>query len=377
MGNKGAHSRIWRLSRRGLKRKLPANKQNDSVGLTMPSDMDRSYFFPSCGPWGTTIDDQLRTESRLNASWSQQAWESAKLDGCLPRPGRPLPRWPPPAGTGFIYPSSEKAAQTVLDLGVARQCPEIYAEEPPFVECRKTRKRIGPVLDTVNPNECPPSGAKARTCPETAAKIAAKILNLVPGVGQSVTVPYPNISQGYPVQPQYSMPNQPYPSAAQIQSLEVPNQPYPSAAQIQSFAPQQEPQGFPQQAYEQLNLFTPSPSPGPAPSPGPYDKPQCILDNPEFSVGEVFPCTVNTVRGIVYDFQHWKDIPRDSAGSKLSYVFGRDDRAFYLVIIIVLILLLILILKMLLGGGKKKQHTASTQYIPVPYYQVPASVASR
>src|SRR5579872_3672742 len=116
----------------------------------MPNDFSKTYQYPNCGPWGITLDDELRTESRLNASFSQRSWEDARLDGCLPRPGRPLPRWPPPPGKGFIYPTMEKGQTVLQDLGVAKNCPSMYHEEPPFVECKKTRQRMGPVMDTVD-----------------------------------------------------------------------------------------------------------------------------------------------------------------------------------------------------------------------------------
>ena len=50
------------------------------------------------GPGGGTFDEEISRLSRLNASFSQY--------GCLPCPGRSLPKWPP---TGkYVYPEMAK-----------------------------------------------------------------------------------------------------------------------------------------------------------------------------------------------------------------------------------------------------------------------------
>lgn len=84
---------------------------------TAAQEPPRSYNYPQCGPWGITLSDELRTQSRLNTAFSQRAWAGAKQDGCLPAPCGTLPTWPPPRGDGFVYPSLSKKPQELLTLG--------------------------------------------------------------------------------------------------------------------------------------------------------------------------------------------------------------------------------------------------------------------
>ena len=277
---------------------------------TSPPNTNRSYFFPSCGPWGVTLDDELRTESRLNASFSQNAWANAQLTGCLPRPCRPLPNWPPPAGEGFIYPTfSDTKEQELLDLGVATGCPATYDLESPYAgggrfSIQANNAARGVVINPRNPNECPsktptlnssfPSSGPLSA--DMASRVASKILGLPP--------------------------------------------PPPSSS------------------FSSVPLLVPSPSPS---NPDPYDKPKCELDNSQFSVGEVAPCTWNTLRGITYDFQHWNQLPRNSTSSKLGYVFGRDDRPFYLMILAVVFILVLFILRFLFGRKKTSTPKLTTR----------------
>lgn len=72
------------------------------------NEQQRSYEYPNCGPWGITLNDQLRNTSVLNTTFSQRGWESAKQDGCLPQPSTKLPTWPPPKGVGFVFPTDQK-----------------------------------------------------------------------------------------------------------------------------------------------------------------------------------------------------------------------------------------------------------------------------
>jgi len=99
---------------------------------------------------------------------------------------------------------------------------------------------------------------------------------------------------------------------------------------------------------------------------------KCNLNSSQFSVGELLPCTWNTLQGIMYDLKNWSSLPSTSAGGKFGYVFGRDDRLFYLIVVIVLCVVLFMILKGLLG----KPHTATStvQQQPV-YYTYPQQYA--
>jgi len=290
----------------------------NQVNYQMPST-DLSYYQQGGNPFGVSINDALRIQSQLNASFSQNSWQNAMQDGCLPKVTNPLPSWPPVPKTGFVYPSlGDKKEQTLLDLGVATGCPETYALEAPYASggqfsWKALAEARGVPLDTVNSNQCPPNGriasnesrapneAMRRTGAlnqgDMASRVAAKILGLQPP--PSATAPFPSVTG--------------------------------------------------QEMY--YSGDTPSPS---VPSPSPYDKPECVLDNPKFSLGEVLPCTWNTVEGIAYDIRHWSQLPKQSFLSKFAYVLGRDDRPFYLILMAVVIILTILILRAILFGGGRK-----------------------
>lgn len=306
----------------------------------MQTNLFKDYVAPSCGAYGISLDDQLRTESRLNASFSQNAWANAQLSGCLPRPCRPPQKWPPTPGQGFIYPTLEKKQQELLDLGVATGCPETYDLESPYADggqfsLQATARARRPVIDAVNPSECPPNASSR---------------------GNDVQY----VQQGKGI-------------AATIDNLERGDVASRVAARILGL-PQPPPQ-YPQQRFAPSNggggdlgddSASPSASPSvPAPSPGPYYREQCLLDSSDFNLGEVLPCTWNTLEGITYDIRHWSQLPRDSTTGKLSYIFGRDDRPFYIVIVVVAAILVILLLRALFfrgGGGGRTNGAGSASY---------------
>ena len=94
------------------------------------------------GPWGTTINQQMQTASALNVPFDQQQFEEAKQNGCLQAPCKAYPSWPPPYGTGFIYPSLEKAEQKQV-MGDERGC---FPMASPFID-------TDPILPSVNIEE--------------------------------------------------------------------------------------------------------------------------------------------------------------------------------------------------------------------------------
>lgn len=72
----------------------------------MQTDLNQSYQPSSCGPFGISLEDLLRTQSTLNAAFSERAWLDSKLDGCLPRMCFPPPTFPAPnipGAEGFQY----------------------------------------------------------------------------------------------------------------------------------------------------------------------------------------------------------------------------------------------------------------------------------
>ena len=94
------------------------------------------------GPWGTTINQQIQTASAMNVPFDQQQFEEAKQNGCLQAPCKAYPSWPPPYGTGFIYPSLQKAEQDQI-MGDERGC---FSMASPFIDAE-------PILPSVNISE--------------------------------------------------------------------------------------------------------------------------------------------------------------------------------------------------------------------------------
>jgi len=127
-----------------------------------------TYNYPECGPWGITLKDQLTTNSRLNASFSQRAWEDAKQNGCLPAPCKPYPRWPPPARTGYVYPvAGNKKPQEVLDLGGSDFANDATCGGQPFIANNLTRPTSWPAS--------PCLGASNTGCPQAYRPVAGSL----------------------------------------------------------------------------------------------------------------------------------------------------------------------------------------------------------
>jgi hypothetical protein len=91
------------------------------------------------GPWDTTLNGLMARSAELNTPFDQQQFEEAKQNGCLPPTCNAYPSWPPPYGTGFIYPSLQKGTQETL-LGEERGC---FPMASPFIDSE-------PILPSVN-----------------------------------------------------------------------------------------------------------------------------------------------------------------------------------------------------------------------------------
>jgi hypothetical protein len=98
-----------------------------------------SFQQQQAGPWGTTLNGQIARSAELNTPFDQQQFEEAKQNGCLPPTCKAYPSWPPPYGTGFIYPSLQKGTQETL-LGEERGC---FPMASPFIDSE-------PILPSVN-----------------------------------------------------------------------------------------------------------------------------------------------------------------------------------------------------------------------------------
>jgi len=113
-----------------------------AAGSSFPTDGANSY--PSYqesqnGPWGQTINGQIERTAELNVPFDVHQFQEAKQNGCLQAPCKAYPSWPPPYGTGFIYPSLQKGTQETL-LGEERGC---FPMASPFIDSE-------PILPSVN-----------------------------------------------------------------------------------------------------------------------------------------------------------------------------------------------------------------------------------
>lgn len=80
-----------------------------------------SFQQKQAGPFGTTINGQMARAAELHVPFDQNQFEEAKQNGCVQSTCKPYPQWPPPYGTGFIYPSIQKGTQETL-MGQERGC---------------------------------------------------------------------------------------------------------------------------------------------------------------------------------------------------------------------------------------------------------------
>lgn len=251
--------------------------------------MSCNYDYPNEGAWGNTVQQQLSTNAKLNASFSSHAWEDAKQNGCLTAPcgsSASLPSWPPPPKNGFIYPAQDKQKQTVQGQDIEAHYGEPFDPSAPLLEETETE-----------PNYC---------------------ASVTSGVGYDVAKKM---------------------AESMVQEAQMTQQPV---------CPERE---------------------GAAEAASPSATSSCRLKSEDFTPKSIPSCMVNTVKGIIYDFQHWKQLPKDSFFGKLGYAFGRDDRPFYLGIWLVLFIFFIVILMLLFGKKKSPKvmvgGASYPQHIPL------------
>lgn len=107
-----------------------------------PTEANETY--PSfqqnqAGPFGTTLNGQIARTAELNVPFDENQYEEAKQNGCVQSTCKPYPQWPPPYGTGFIYPSIQKGTQETL-MGQERGC---FPMSAAFID-------TDPILPSVN-----------------------------------------------------------------------------------------------------------------------------------------------------------------------------------------------------------------------------------
>lgn len=98
-----------------------------------------SYQQNQAGPFGTTLNGQIARSAELNVPFDQNQFEEAKQNGCVQSTCKSYPQWPPPYGTGFIYPSIQKGTQETL-MGQERGC---FPMSAAFID-------TDPILPSVN-----------------------------------------------------------------------------------------------------------------------------------------------------------------------------------------------------------------------------------
>ena len=89
-----------------------------------------SYQEIQPGGSGRTLSGEIDRTATLNVPFDQLQWENSKQNWCIPPTCTPLPVWPPPFGTGFVYPTLEKNDQPTL-MGEEKGCFQMAA---PFVD---------------------------------------------------------------------------------------------------------------------------------------------------------------------------------------------------------------------------------------------------
>lgn len=112
-----------------------------------------SYQMVNTGPWGRTISGQIEDTAKFNTAFDNNGWLAATQNGCLPPPCKEFPTYPPPSGTGFIYPTLEKEEQKTL-MGEEKGCFNMAA---PFVNERASLPSIQLPAETVNGKDYSPS----------------------------------------------------------------------------------------------------------------------------------------------------------------------------------------------------------------------------
>jgi hypothetical protein len=317
------------------------------------------YQQSQCGPWGIRLDQQMQRGATLNASFDQLQWEDAKLNGCQPAPCQEYPSWPPPEGTGFIYPSLEKTTPAKLlgeDLGPG-------TEAAPYVEPQEMTEPVVPdpskaysVDEILNVQAC--SAEEPR------------IPHALPGATWAATQVDGNYNQsayGTPViMGKERFKNQA--CAVEAKALQQPpmapqKQPHPMAMAAEAAMPVKERQAQPMQqlnnvmagaqiyltdeairdnlvlvAEENVDVLE-------------TDVKSCGKTDPRctrYSLEHLWPCMINAMRGILYDISCWDDLPKDK--NRLLFIFTRDDRMFYLATFVLFILILYCVLRGLWFG---------------------------
>lgn len=287
-----------------------------------------SYQETQVGPWGVRMNEQMQRDAELNVPFDQLQWEDAKLNGCQPAPCKEYPTWPPPPETGFIYPSLSKVTQQ-----------ELLGEEKgpgmgslPFVEMPKLNspleeyngKQYSPE-DILNSSECSgPDPAVPRALPGSS-------YGPTPLDDMSYGLPmHVNAIQGDWVKERFdSNANVGAGAGAAASGPSAPPMPVPP---VPAVPPPQQQQPRPPVVVMDIR--------------GGYDNHTSNAPRKcrRYNLEHLMPCMKNAIRGIFYDLAYWDELPTDN---KLAWVFGRDDRMFYVATLVFILLVLYAVLQMI------------------------------
>ena len=308
------------------------------------------------GPGGTQLHQHLTKSAAMNVPFDQLQFEEAKQNGCLPAPCKAYPSWPPPYGTGFIYPSIQKA-DPGPPLGTERGC---FPMASPFVDTE-------PILPSVNVKESygdrqysPSEILGMYDCLNTPQPLSNKCFGYMP---YDATYMAATMSRGGQAQGWLDNPDSPVPITSVHQPVavgtDIPSQvPAEGHENDQERRPSKEtfvsgvrpvPVTRPQLTQPQ---YTPPPPPPSVPQPRlvpdemivvvpelPDSSPRneshiddgCRLNN----CADLLPCTHKTLRGFLYDLTHPDNQPDDE--DSVSWIF-RNHRPYFLGLLVLVLL---------------------------------------
>ena len=147
-----------------------------SAFSTEGQDQYPTFQESQTGPWGHSLGGQVARTAALNVPFDQVQFEEAKQNGCLAAPCKAYPSWPPPYGTGFIYPTLQKTDQDGA-MGDERGC---FPMASPFVDTEPVLPSVN-ITETVNGNQYSPTDIlKMYDCLNTPQPLSNKCFGYMP-----------------------------------------------------------------------------------------------------------------------------------------------------------------------------------------------------
>lgn len=284
-----------------------------------------SYQQSQCGPFGLRLNDMIARSAEYNVPFDQVQYEEAKLDGCMKEPCAEYPVWPPTKETGFIYPSLEK--RNVYDLQGEGLGP--MTESVPYVS--------QPTLETPTDNF-----PENQYSPETILNMDAcqdPLQHLDPALpGMCVgSTPFDATIQSMNDQGIYYSGIAPSEMKNRPESCGSQTQEHFSMRPLNVAVPKHRPDGdFDGDLSGNLDVdikdidnddgdsLRPTLKPALKPTTQPPTQPTA----PMYDVRYLPTRMTNTLKGIMYDFSCWDELPKKQ--NRMRWVLTRDDRWFYL-----------------------------------------------